>query len=51
MLKRGPYESVDELVDNIEKFIADWNTKKKPFAWKKTADEILEKARPNKATN
>jgi len=51
MLKRGRYESVDELIEKIGKFIANWNQTKRPFVWKKTAEEILEKAKPNKATN
>ncbi len=51
MLKRGRYESVGELIKMIGLFIANWNEKKKPFAWKKTAAEILEKVKPNTSMN
>lgn len=33
LLKRGEFASVDELIDKITAFIADYNTKAKPFRW------------------
>lgn len=33
LLKRGEFASVDELIDKITAFIADYNAKAKPFRW------------------
>ncbi len=43
-IRRGSFRSVKELVAMIEAFTQQWNTGSGPFAWVKTADEILAKA-------
>ena len=43
-LRRGSVGSVKELIAKIELFTAHWNAGSSPFAWVKTADEILAKA-------
>ena len=40
----GSVGSVKELIAKIELFAANWNAGASPFAWVKTADEILAKA-------
>ncbi|MDP9393763.1 MAG: IS630 family transposase, partial [Actinomycetota bacterium] len=35
----------------IETFIDGWNDRCEPFVWTKTADEILNRARPRKKTS
>ncbi len=42
-LKRGVHRSVQALERDIRSWLADWNEHPKPFAWTKTADEILDK--------
>lgn len=42
-IKRGPFDSVPDLVRTIESFIADYNETASPFAWVATADSILGK--------
>jgi len=41
-LRRSAHRSVTELENDIRKWINEWNKNPKPFAWTKTADEILE---------
>ena len=41
-IKRGVHRSVRQLQDAIRQYIAITNTQTKPFAWTKTADEILD---------
>ncbi len=43
-IRRGSFGSVKELVVMITSFTDSWNTGASPFAWVKTADEILAKA-------
>jgi transposase len=43
-IRRGSFSSVKELIAMIDTFTANWNTGSTPFAWTKTADEILAKA-------
>jgi len=43
-LRRGSFESVRALGAAIERFTREWNTGASPFAWVRTADEILAKA-------
>ena len=43
-IRRGSFASVKELVTMIETFTQQWNAGASPFAWVKTADEILAKA-------
>jgi hypothetical protein len=41
-LRRSAHRCVTELEADIRKWIAEWNKNPKPFAWAKTADEVLE---------
>jgi transposase len=41
-LRRSAHRSVAELETDIRRWVNDWNKKPRPFAWTKTADEILE---------
>ncbi len=41
LLRRGVHTSVAALEKDVREWITDWNEKPKPFAWTKTADEIL----------
>jgi len=43
-IRRGAFRSVKELVARIDAFTAQWNAGASPFAWVKSADEILAKA-------
>jgi hypothetical protein len=40
--RRSAHRSVTELEADIRKWINEWNKNPKPFAWTKTADQILE---------
>src|SRR3954447_21353125 len=44
-LRRGTFDSVDQLIDAIETWVEHWNDDPKPFIWKKPAEEILAKVR------
>lgn len=48
-LRRGTFNSVDQLVDAIELWVDHWNDDPKPFIWKKSAEEILAKVRRGRA--
>jgi transposase len=41
LIRRGVHTSVQALENDIKDWIATWNTNPRPFAWTKTADEIL----------
>jgi transposase len=41
LIRRGVHTSVRALEDDIKDWIATWNENPRPFAWTKTADEIL----------
>jgi transposase len=41
-LRRSAHRSVTELETDIRRWTSEWNKDPKPFAWTKTADEILE---------
>lgn len=43
-VRRGSFNSVDALIKAIYRFIRAWNEDGQPFAWVKTADQILAKA-------
>ena len=43
-IRRGSFTSVKDLIAAIEIFIDGWNERCQPFAWTKTADQILAKA-------
>ncbi len=40
---RGVFRSVPELIDAVMDYIAHHNSNPKPFVWRKTAEEIIEK--------
>lgn len=42
-IRRGSFDSVQELVAAIETYIVENNKQPKPFIWTKTADEIIKK--------
>lgn len=42
-IRRGTFQSVDELTQAIEEYIQINNQNPKPFIWTKTAEEIIEK--------
>ncbi|MFL6134449.1 MAG: IS630 family transposase, partial [Nocardioidaceae bacterium] len=42
-LRRGVHRSVQSLENDIRLWIKTWNENPRPFAWTKTADEILER--------
>jgi len=41
-IRRGVHKSVQALEADIRDWIENWNANPRPFAWTKTADEILE---------
>src|SRR5438034_4196046 len=43
-IRRGTFTSVKVLIAAIETFIDGWNERCQPFAWTKTADELLHTA-------
>jgi transposase len=43
-IRRGSFRSVKELIERISTFTDSWNEGSTPFAWVKTADQILAKA-------
>jgi transposase len=45
MIRRGTFHSVKELEHAIYAWLANWNDKPQPFAWRATADVILDKVR------
>ena len=45
MIRRGTFHTVHELEQAIYKWLANWNGDPVPFAWKATADVILDKVR------
>lgn len=48
-LRRGTFTSVAELEEAIQLWASRWNEDPKPFVWKATATEILEKVRRGRA--
>jgi transposase len=44
-IRRGSFRSVDELIAEIDDYIAHHNADPKPYKWTKTAEEIIEKVR------
>lgn len=42
-IRRGSFRSVRDLIRNIDRYVAGYNTHKRPFAWTATADSILAK--------
>jgi len=50
-IRRGTFTSVKDLTTAIGAFIDGWNERCQPFAWTKTADELLPHCRPGKRTS
>ena len=48
-IRRGSYDSVDDLEAAIYNYLAQHNERPKPFKWTKTAEDIL--ARERRAFN
>lgn len=48
MIRRGTFHSTQELEHAIYQWLANWNEQPKPFAWKATAEVILDKVRRSK---
>lgn len=48
-IRRGVFQSVEQLVQAIDNYIAQNNKNPKPFVWTKKADEIIEKVNRCKA--
>ena len=42
-IRRGTFRSVKKLVENIERFVANYNARATPFTWTATADSIIQK--------
>jgi hypothetical protein len=42
-VRHGVFRSVSELVDAVMSYIEEHNENPKPFIWKKSADQIIEK--------
>ena len=42
LLRRGVHKSVQALEKDVRDWIKTWNQNPKPFAWTKTAEEILD---------
>ena len=42
MIRRGVHKSARALEADIRAWIEHWNANPRPFAWTKTADEILD---------
>jgi transposase len=50
-IRRGSFASVRDLIDTIRAFIDGWNERCHPFAWTKTADQILPHATNGQRTS
>jgi hypothetical protein len=50
-IRRGTFTSVTDLITAIKTYIEGWNERAHPFTWTKTADQILNKAKPRKKTS
>jgi transposase len=50
-IRRGSFASVKDLTTAIRTFIDGWNNRCQPFTWTKTADDILDHARPGQRTS
>ena len=44
-LRRSTHKSVKQLIETINRYIADWNSDCSPFKWKATAEQIIAKVR------
>ena len=43
-IRRGTFNSVDDLIESITAFINGWNDRCHPFVWTKDADTIIARA-------
>jgi len=43
-IRRGSYANVSELIAAIERFVAGYNERARPFRWTRTAEHVLAKA-------
>jgi transposase len=50
-IRRGTFTSVRQLTEAIRRFFDAWNDRCHPFAWTKTADEILPHARRQRTSD
>jgi transposase len=50
-IRRGTFTSVPDLIGAIRTFIDGWNDRCQPFAWTKTADQILPHATGGQRTS
>jgi transposase len=50
-IHRGTFGSVRDLTRKIRKFVDGWNERAHPFAWTKTADEVLTNANRKKTSD
>ena len=50
-IHRGTYTSVRDLNAKIRAFITGWNDRAHPFAWTKTAEQVLKKANRKKTSD
>jgi hypothetical protein len=49
-LRRGVFTSIDNLTRAITVWADHWNSDPKPFVWKATAEDIIEKVSRGRAT-
>jgi hypothetical protein len=42
-IRRGSFQSVRQLVSNVQLFVEHYNVHKRPFRWTVTADSIIAK--------
>lgn len=42
-LERGVFCSIEELTTALETWTKVWNSNARPFTWKKTADQIIDR--------
>ena len=49
-LRRGVFTSVDDLTQAITVWTEHWNSDPKPFVWKATAEDIIEKVSRGRLT-
>jgi transposase len=50
-IRRGSFSSVKDLTAAIRRFIDGWNDRCQPFRWTKTAEDILDHAKPGQRTS
>jgi hypothetical protein len=50
-LKRGEFNSVEQLEETMERYIANYNQDAKPFTWTKSAEYLLGKMKGKQTIN